>query len=135
MFVRTLLLVLATFLLIAAVSSVISPRELSTGHGAAAVGAAANNKTPPPGPGDIRERTLKAPRSKPLVANVGDIVHVLATAKADDVVEFPELGMDATVSPEVPAQFDVIADRPGRFALKLRYSGKTIGELEVKPAS
>jgi hypothetical protein len=135
MFVRALLLFTATLLLITAIASVLSPRTLRTGHGAAAVAAAANNKTPPPAPGDIRELTFKVPRTKPLVATVGDIVHVQATVDADEVVEFPELGMDATVSPDVPAQFDVIADRAGTFPLQLRYSGKRIGVLEVKPAS
>ena len=135
MFVRALLFFTATLLLISALSSVFAPRQLRSGNGAAALSAAANNKTPPPGPGDIRERTFKAPRTKPLIANVGDIVHVQATAKTDDVVEFPDLGLDATVSPDVPAQFDVIADRAGTFALKLRYRDKQIGVLEVRPAS
>ncbi|HEX6390159.1 MAG TPA: hypothetical protein VFZ89_11940 [Solirubrobacteraceae bacterium] len=135
MFVRALLLFTATLLLIAAISSVVAPRELRSGHGAAALSAAANNKTPPPRPGDARVLTLKAPRSKPLVANVGDVIRVQASAEAQDVAEFPDLGMDSTVSPGIPAQFDVIADRPGTFPLKLRYSGKRIGVLEVKPAS
>jgi hypothetical protein len=135
MFVRALLLFTATLLLVTAISSVVAPRQLRSGHGASALSAAAKNPTPPPGPGDIRERTLKAPRTKPLVAHLGDIVHVEATVNADDVVEFPDLGMDATVSPDVPAQFDIVADRTGRFPLKLRYSGKKIGELKVKNAS
>jgi hypothetical protein len=135
MFVRALLLVTATLLLVTAISSVITPRELRSGHGAAALSAAANNTTPPPGPGDVREHTLEAPSRKPLVANVGDLIQVQAALDTEDVVEFPDLGMDATVSPGAPAQFDVIADPPGEFPLKLKYAGKTIGELEVKPAS
>ncbi len=135
MFVRALLLFTATLLLIVAISSVVAPRDLRTGHGAAAVAAAANNKTPPPRPGDTRELTFRAPRKKPFVANVGDIIHVRASIDADDVVEFPDLGIDATVSPGVPAIFDVVAENSGRFLLKLRYSGRTIGVLEVKPAS
>ncbi len=135
MFVRALLLFTATVLLIAAVSSAVSPRELRTGRGAAALSAAAANKTPPPGPGDVRERTLEVPSKKPLVVHVGDIVHVQAAVKADDVVEISDLGMEGTVTPDVPAEFDVIPDRTGRFAVTLRYSGQRIGLLVVKPAS
>ncbi|MEY2571613.1 MAG: hypothetical protein QOE63_1963 [Acidimicrobiaceae bacterium] len=135
MFARALLLFLATLLLVAAISSVISPRQLRSGHGAAALSAAASNPTPPPGPGDIRERTLTAPRKRPLVAHVGDVIHVEAAVNADDIAEFSALGMDASVSPGAPAIFDVIADRPGTFPLTLRYSGKQIGTLKVKPAS
>jgi len=135
MFVRTLLLFTATVLLIAAISSAVSPRELRTGHGAAALGAAAANKTPPPAPGNVREHTLRVPRGKPFVVNAGDIVHVRAAVDADDVVEIADLGMEGTVSPGIPALFDVIPDRPGSFPLTLRYSGKHVGELVVKPAS
>jgi hypothetical protein len=135
MFLRALLLFTATLLLVAAISSVIAPRQLRSGHGAAALSAAAANKTPPRGPGDVREHTLKAPRVKPLVVTLGDVVHVDAALPTDDVVEFADLGTEASVSKGVPAVFDVVADRPGRFPLKLRYSGKQIGELEVKPAS
>jgi hypothetical protein len=135
MFARALLLFLATLLLVAAISSVVSPRQLSSGHGAAALSAAAANRTPPPGPGDVREHTLVAPRKRPLVASVGDVIHVEAAIDAQDVAEFPDLGIDAAVSPQAPAVFDVVADRPGRFLLKLRYSGAEIGVLEVKPVS
>ncbi len=132
MFVRALLLFAATLLLITAVSSVIAPRQLHSGHGAAALSAAARNPTPPPGPGDVREFTLKAPRARPLVVGVGDVVHVEASARSEDVAEFSDLGVDSPVSPGFPATFDVIADSPGTFPLTLRYSGRKIAELRVE---
>lgn len=136
MLVRSLLLLTALLLLVAAISSVLAPRELRSGRGASSLGAAARNAAPPAGPGDVRETTLTLPAGKDAApVQVGDVVHVTAKAEADDVVELADLGIDVPVSPGAPATFDVIADRPGVFPVVLRYSGTRIGTLEVQPAS
>jgi hypothetical protein len=136
MFARSLLLLTALLLLIAAVSSVLAPRELRSGRGASSLGAAAANPAPPPGPGDTRELTFRLPGGKAeLTADIGDIVHVQAAAETDDVVEIADLGISAPVSPGVPAAFDVIPDHAGRFPVTLRYSGRRIGVLEVQPVA
>jgi len=135
MFVRSLLLITAMLLLIAAVSSVVAPRELRSGRGASSLGAAASNPRPPAAPGEVREETMRLPADKKLTVRVGDIVHIEASAETDDVVDIPELGVDGPVSPGIPATFDVITDLPGTFPIRLRYGEKTLGTLEVRPAA
>jgi len=122
MFVRSLLLITAMLLLIAAVSSVVAPRELRSGRGASSLGAAASNPRPPAAPGEVREETMRLPADKKLTVRVG-------------VVDIPELGVDGPVSPGIPATFDVITDLPGTFPIRLRYGEKTLGTLEVRPAA
>lgn len=136
MFARSLLLLTALLLLIAAVSSVLAPRELRSGRGASSLGAAASNPSPPPGPGDTRELSFRLPgKDAELRVGVGDIVHVRAAAETDDVVEITDLGISSPVSPGVPARFDVVPDHAGTFPVTLRYSGRRIGTLVVKPVA
>ncbi len=128
---RVLLLFVASLLLVTTLTSVLAPRELRRGTGAAALSAWAAD--PGPAAGAPREITVKLPRSAPIGARVGDAVTLVVRSEQDDQVRVEDLGYDAPVGPDTPAKLLVLANEPGSYPITLAYSGRWIGTLNVHP--
>jgi hypothetical protein len=84
---------------------------------------------PPAAPAPEVKATL--PRTAPLHASVGDVVRLTVKAPADDTVALDELGVEAPVDEGVAAQVVFVADRAGRFPVRLRDAGESIGTVVV----
>lgn len=74
------------------------------------------------------------PRAKPIVMHVGDTITLNVTLKQDDTLQVEAFGLDETLAGKVRTPVIVTAVSAGRFPLRLQDSGKSIGELVVKPA-
>ncbi|MEV4418803.1 hypothetical protein AB0L40_02365 [Patulibacter sp. NPDC049589] len=74
------------------------------------------------------------PRSKPIVMHVGDTITLNVTLAQDDTLQIEAFGLDEAIAGKIPTPVIVTAVTAGRFPLKLQDSGKSIGELVVKPA-
>lgn len=65
-------------------------------------------------------------------ARVGDIVELtVRSEQRADVVEVGDLGLDAPVEPGIPAEFEFLADRAGRFPVRSTLDGRQLGVLLV----
>jgi hypothetical protein len=64
-------------------------------------------------------------------ARVGDLVTLEVRTRAPELVELAELGLDAPAEPGLPARFELLADRAGRFPVRSAVDGRTLGVLLV----
>jgi hypothetical protein len=74
--------------------------------------------------------------SEPTSVSVEEGSELRLTVRGDtlDVVELVGLDQLQAVAPESPAVFDLIADRPGSYPIRLTQSGERAGRLKVTPA-
>jgi hypothetical protein len=82
------------------------------------------------------ERTLDLGAPPQTVAvNQGDELRLTVEGDALDTVELVGMDQLAAIAPETPAVFDLLADRPGSYPIRLVGSGRHAGRLEVTPAA
>lgn len=83
------------------------------------------------------ERTIDAggdPEKQKIVAREGQLVRVVVTGDVLDTVNLDDLVDFETIIPESPARFELLADAPGVHPITLVDAGRTIGQLEIRPA-
>jgi hypothetical protein len=126
MVLRRLLLMFAALLAIAALASAIAPRDATLRE----------DRAPPVAPAREPPPTVRGelPGDRAVTAQVGDIVELEVAVPATDEVEIPALGLDAAADPALPARFMFVAERPGRFAVRLRFANRRMGVLIVQDA-
>ena len=124
--VRWRRLILLAVLLVAgaAVVSAIQPGDRTSVSSDPAIQAAA---AAPPAP--VVEGSM--PSEKDVRARVGDVVRLLVRAPSADVVQLLALGVEQPVDSNQPAQLVFVANQPGRFRVRLRDAGETVGTLRV----
>jgi hypothetical protein len=71
------------------------------------------------------------PADKEIRARVGDVIRLVVRAPSADVVEVNTLAVEEPVDANEPAQIVFVADRAGRFRVRLRDAGDAIGTLRV----
>jgi hypothetical protein len=102
--------------------------------------ASAPNASPAPSPGDSADaldptHTLDVARGQDHVTvRQGQAMTLNVVADAVGSVEIVGLSEVAAVDPSTPAMFQLSADVPGHFPVKLAETGKPLGELIVTPA-
>lgn len=64
-------------------------------------------------------------------ARVGNVVRLTVSAPATDVVELVSLGIEEPVDAGVPTEIVFVADRVGRFRVRLRDAGQAVGTVRV----
>ncbi|HEX7297696.1 MAG TPA: hypothetical protein VF257_01735 [Solirubrobacteraceae bacterium] len=119
-------LLLAVFVLVAASAlSAMAPRERRFGESPPPAA-----QPPPPKPSAaVVEATL--PSDRAVRARVGDVVRLSVRAPSADVVEVPSLAVEEPVDAGAPAELLFVADRAGRFRVRLRDADQAIGTLHV----
>jgi hypothetical protein len=122
---RRLLLFAVLLIVGASLVSAMAPRDrrVDDSPNAGAQPPASN----PPAP--VVEASL--PGDKEVRARVGDVVRLLVRAPSADVVELTNLAVEEPVDPDQPAELLFVADRAGRFPVRLRDAGESIGTLRV----
>jgi hypothetical protein len=80
-------------------------------------------------PASVVEASL--PNDHEVRARVGDVVRLSVRAPSADVVELTSLALEQPVDVGVPAELLFVADRAGRFGVRLRDAGELIGTLRV----
>jgi hypothetical protein len=89
-------------------------------------GAASSASAPP---ASVVEASL--PGDKEVRARVGEVVRLLVSAPAADVVELSTLGVEEPVDADQPTELLFVADRAGRFHVRLREADESIGTVRV----
>ena len=73
----------------------------------------------------------RAGRHQRLRARAGDQLALTIRSRSADQVEIPAFGLLEDVGPADPARFDVLLERPGRYAVRLAGAGREIGWIAV----
>jgi hypothetical protein len=114
------LLFLAVLLIVgASLVSAVEPRD----RGSTEAPIAGN----PPAP--VVEAAL--PADKEVRARVGDVIRLVVRAPSADTVELTTLGVEEPVDVNEPAEIVFVANQAGRFRVRLRDAGESIGTLRV----
>jgi hypothetical protein len=80
-------------------------------------------------PAAVVEASL--PGEKEIRARVGDVVRLFVRAPSSDVVQLTSLAVEEPVDAGQPAELVFVADREGRFRVRLRDADQSIGTLRV----
>lgn len=75
--------------------------------------------------------TASLPADDDVRARVGNVVSLTVSAPATDVVELVSLGIEEPVDAGVPTEIVFVADRVGRFRVRLRDAGRAVGTVRV----
>jgi hypothetical protein len=84
---------------------------------------------PSSAPAAVVEASL--PGEKEIRARVGDVIRLFVRAPSSDVVQLTSLAVEEPVDPGQPAELVFVADREGRFPVRLRDADESIGTLSV----
>ncbi|MGH2918636.1 MAG: hypothetical protein ACRDLS_08585 [Solirubrobacteraceae bacterium] len=123
---RRVTILFAVLLLLSAVVAIVAPRPEP-----------ADDPTPRTGPatttGDGVTAAVRGvlPRDQLVRATVGDVVELSVTATGPDSASIEELGLTDGADRGAPARFSFLADRPGRFDVRLLLSEQTVGRVVV----
>jgi hypothetical protein len=80
-------------------------------------------------------RTLDAAHPRTVAVHQGQQLELTVRSSVLDAVELVGLDELQAISPETPAVFNLIADRPGRYPVVLTQAGRSAGMLHVIPAA
>jgi hypothetical protein len=80
-------------------------------------------------PAAVVEASL--PANKDVRARVGDVVRLLVRAPSSDIVELADLAIEEPVDADQAAEIVFVADREGRFRVRLRDADEAIGTVRV----
>jgi hypothetical protein len=122
---RRLLLFAVLLIVAASLVSAMAPRDrrVDDSPNAGAQAPASN----PPAP--VVEASL--PADKEVRARVGDVVRLLVRAPSADVVEVSDIAVEGPVDAGQPTELVFVADRAGRFRVRLRDAAESIGTVRV----
>ena len=129
MLARRLLIALALLMVITALAAGIAPRESAMDGDSPSPSATAGEVAQEP-----VMQTLDAQADDQRVeAKVGQIVRIVVTSDELDTVSMADVGFETT-EPDSPARFELLADVPGTYPIKLLEADRQIGELKITGA-
>jgi hypothetical protein len=102
----------------------------TTTTGEADVGDAGNPRT---GSGRLVQAELNASegRSAPIRLGSGDQLSLIVRSRTAGQIEIPAFGLIDDVGRDDPARFDLLAERPGVFEVRIAGSGRVAGRIVV----
>jgi hypothetical protein len=126
MIVRRLLIALAVLIALTAIAAGVAPQSrVETGSTPQAA--------PVPGAGEEVARTLST-RAKPAERRVsvqsGDMVRLTVRGPEIDSVQVGDF-KSVPLDPDAPAVFELLAEDPGSYPIRLLDADRTIGTLEI----
>lgn len=123
---RRILIFVVLLLVIAVTASALAPRNDDVRSTPSA------GPLPAAPPADVVDATL--PGMREVRAELGDVVNLRVSDDSSDEVEIVDLGLNAPVEPDLPAELTFVADRVGRFAVTLREAGDDLGAVVIRAA-
>ena len=124
---RRLLIALAVLIALTALAAGVAPEPRPSSDDAA-------DASPVPEPsGEQVERTLSTRArgtDRRITAAIGDTVRLTVEGDEVDSVALGELEVEP-IDPDSPAIFDLLAEEPGSYPIRLLEADRTIGTLEI----
>lgn len=119
---RRLLLFAVALLLLGSIAGALTPRREPAGKADAPRFRAAVPRV---------QATLPSPAA--VQARVGDLVSLRVRSSTPDEAGVADFGLTAPVGPDLVAELTFVADRPGRFPVRLDIAEREVGVLLVRP--
>ena len=138
---RRLLIVMLVLLFVSTLAAALVPpreRDEQTGSGTAAAPESQPATTPEEPGGRALAATVDADSKRVDVVplRVGDRLSLQIRYGKPDQVEIPAFGLISAVDPDAPALFDILAEQPGRFRVRLLRGRRAAAVIEVsKPGA
>ena len=128
MLARRLLLFAAVLMLLTTLASAIAPRQPLPAPGAVA-------PDPALPAGGVLERRISAdPGSDASVTmRRGELLRLEVEGDVLDAVAIERLDRVEGIEPLTPARFEVLAEEPGVYPIRLVEAGRRIGRIEIRP--
>jgi hypothetical protein len=125
---RRIAYVLAVLILLGAIGSAISTRELQRTQAVAPP-----DGGPPATPAPVASGDM--PPDRVVRARVGDVVSLDVRTVQPDTATIMAFGVSAVTSAQVPGTLEFVAAEPGRYPVELEDSGRVAGSVVVSPAA
>ena len=119
---RRMLLIAAVMLFVISLAGALAPQPESPPPAVAA----------PVKPVPVATVRATLPRAAPVAVRAGDLVALSVRSADGDQVEVPGLGLSEPVGSGLVAEFTFLADRPGRFPVRLSLADREIGAIVVR---
>jgi len=129
MLARRLLIALALLMVITALAAGLAPRESAMNEDSPAPSATAGEVAQEP----VMQTLDAQAEGQQVEAKVGQIVRIVVTSDELDTVSVADVGFETT-EPDSPARFELLADVPGTYPIKLLEADRQIGELKITGA-
>jgi hypothetical protein len=126
---RRLLIVLLVLIAVSTVAAALAPRREQQDRTATTATAEPRPAAPA---GRSLTRVVDADASPSRIAlRVGDALSLVVKSRSADQVSIPKLGLLEPVARHAPARFELVADRPGSFEVRLVNAAHGIATLVV----
>jgi hypothetical protein len=138
---RRLLIVMLVLLFVSTLAAALVPpreRDEQTGSGTASAPESQPATTNEEPAGRALAATVDADSKRVDVVRLraGDRLSLLVRYSKPDQVEIPAFGQISAVDPDAPARFDILAEEPGRFRVRLLQRRRVAAVIEVsKPGA
>ena len=136
MFGRRILILVAVVMGLTALAASLAPTPQSVRRPGATAGPAPAAPQEP-GAGRTVTARLSADRPEPgreIRVTEGDTVAIEVTGDVVDAVVIEDLAVTEAIDPDSPARVELLADTPGRFAIRLLERGDRLGTLRIAAA-
>jgi hypothetical protein len=129
---RRLILILLVLLFVSSLAAALVPIDRS-GDSTSTPTTTELAKTPPEGREIIERIDARDRKPERIRMRVGDQLRLTVDGRAPDQVEIPRLDLLEPVDLGAPARFDLLADEPGTYVIRLLEARRTIARLVVSP--
>ena len=134
---RRLLIIVAVLMGLTALAASVAPPPETTRRDRTGASPTPSATTPAPLTAGAPERTVTldaATGGGRVDLTSGDLVSLRVTSDVADTVVIDGLADDQAVDRDSPAVFDIYADVPGHYPVRLLEADRTVGELVVSAA-
>ena len=129
---RRLIMILLVLLFISSLAAALIPIDRSddsTDSSTTSTTAAA--EAPPAGRSLVKRIDVRQRKPETIRMKVGDQLELSVDGPVPDQVEIPRLDLVEPIDSGAPARFDLLADMPGTYPVRLVEANKLIGRLVV----
>jgi hypothetical protein len=131
---RRLILVLLVLLFVSSLAAALVPIERSGDSTETSTTTRAVAPHPPAGKEIVERIDARERKPETIRMRVGDQLQLTVGSRAPDQVEIVRLDLLEPIDLGAPARFDLLADEPGTYTIRLLEARRTVGKLLVKPA-
>jgi hypothetical protein len=128
---RRLIILVAVLMGLTALAATVAPPPESQRRGARETPSPSPAPTTPGDPGELALTVDAAERPQQVQAAVGDSIGLEVRAELIDTVVIDGLDAVEAVEPDSPARFELFADAPGRYPIRLLDADRQLGELVI----
>jgi hypothetical protein len=144
MLARRLLILIAVLMGLTALTAGLAPRQVEEQPQRTPTPAPQTAEPQPPvdsaadelaEPGVVQHVIDASPDAKPerITAHTGERVRITVEGDVLDSVELGDNVAIAQISPEAPASFELLPDKPGSYTITLVDEGRRVGRLVIEP--